>query len=49
LHLIRLTQHFASVRATIMRLAGQEKLSGDDIDPVVQILYGEIALLLEHK
>lgn len=48
-HLILLAQNFASVRSTIMFLAGQGMQQSADMEAVVRLLFEAIAMLTEQR
>lgn len=47
-HLILLAQNFASIRSTIMFLAGQGMLQSPNMEAVVRLLFEAIAMLTDH-
>ncbi|WP_180985313.1 hypothetical protein [Burkholderia thailandensis] len=48
MHLILLAQNFASIRSTIMFLAGQGMQQAADLEAVIQLLLDAIAKLNGH-
>lgn len=49
IHLILLAQNFASIRSTIMFLAGQGMQQSADMEAVVRLLFEAIAMLTDHR